>query len=459
MKKLQIVFITLFFVLLLLPIAFFNWEENVVSEIDNRQLTNNPFGENRTPGADLTSQLESYVQDRIGFRDEMILNYTVLNDKLFHKMIHPLYEYGKDGYVFSKQKANIQLTDYHIAFADMLAEIQNYCEQRDVPFLFVFDPEKAAVYTDELHEGINYDNSWVQQFEQELEKRGVHYIDNTQLMKDKREEGEQVFNKMYNAGHWNDLGAFYGINNVLEELSKDFPQITPNELSDFVVEEKLNETLPSSQFPIHEYEPIFGRTCPLEVKTEEYESEVKRNSQHRGFGYYVNPENKEAGVPKTLVFQGSYLNEMGFKFLQTGLGEYIHVHNYENVLNFAYYFNIFQPECVVVEAAEYTINPTYFNEENLKNFSLNPKMDELSTEQQEDLSVISPDIEEGQTLATVSVQLPQETEYAYLLCGDTVYDLLKDGDRYAASLEKEQFDRENISVITVNSQGRKIWYR
>ena len=44
---------------------------------------------------------------------------------------------------------------------------------------------------------------------------------------------------------------------------------------------------------------------------------------------------------------------MGFKFLQTGLGEYIHVHNYENVLNFAYYFNIFQPECVVVEAAEY----------------------------------------------------------------------------------------------------------
>lgn len=109
----------------------------------------------------------------------------------------------------------------------------------------MFDPEKAAVYTDELHEGINYDNSWVQQFEQELEKRGVHYIDNTQLMKDKREEGEQVFNKMYNAGHWNDLGAFYGINNVLEELSKDFPQITPNELSEFVVEEKLTETLPS----------------------------------------------------------------------------------------------------------------------------------------------------------------------------------------------------------------------
>ena len=67
MKKLQIVFITLFFVLLLLPIAFFNWEENVVSEIDNRQLTNNPFGENRTPGAE-TSPLSW----KVTFRTESV---------------------------------------------------------------------------------------------------------------------------------------------------------------------------------------------------------------------------------------------------------------------------------------------------------------------------------------------------------------------------------------------------
>lgn len=50
MKKLQIVFIVLFFALLALPLVFFNWEENVVSEIDNRQLTNNPFGPNAEPG-------------------------------------------------------------------------------------------------------------------------------------------------------------------------------------------------------------------------------------------------------------------------------------------------------------------------------------------------------------------------------------------------------------------------
>lgn len=89
------------------------------------------------------------------------------------------------------------------------------------------------------------------------------------------------------------------------------------------------------------------------------------------FGYFVNPENVAAGAPKTLVFQGSYMNEMGFKFLQTGLGEYIYVHDYENLMDFDYYFNIFQPECVVVEVAEYTVNSGYFNAERVENFSLN----------------------------------------------------------------------------------------
>ena len=455
MKKLQIGMIVLFFVLLAVPMVLFNWEENVVSEIDNRQLTNNPFGPNATEGADLTSALESYVSDRIGLRDQMILAYTQLNDTLFHKMIHPLYEYGKDDYVFFKQKPNIQLSDYHLAFADMLAEIQDYCTQRGVPFLFVFDPEKASIYPDKLREGINYANSWVQEFEAELDKRGVRYIDNTELLRQKREEGEQVFNQMYNAGHWNDLGAFYGVNNLLSALSEDFAAIQPNEKSDFAITEKLNETLLSSQFSIHEYEPSFGRLCPLEVKTDQYDAEVVRNSQHRGFGYFVNEENKQAGAPKTLVFQGSYMNEMGFKFLQTGLGEYIYVHNYENLLNFDYYFNIFQPECVVVEAAEYTINSSYFNEQGVKDFALSPVLD---TEQLPQPSQsIDVQVTDGQTLSTVTVAELPDCQWAYLVSDGKVYDL--DGETGSASMEKSALNRQDMVVAAVSSDGSITTYQ
>ena len=451
MKKLQIGMIVLFFALLAVPMALFNWEENVVSEIDNRKLTNNPFGPNATEGTDLTDALESYVSDRIGLRDQMILAYTELNDTLFHKMIHPLYEYGRDDYVFFKQKANVQLSDYHLAFADMLAEIQDYCTQRGVPFLFVLAPEKASIYPDKLREGIHYDNSWVQQFEEELDKRGVRYIDNTGLLRQKREEGQQVFNRQYNAGHWNDLGAFYGVNNLLSALSEDFAAIQPNEKSDYAVTEKLNETLPSSVFPIYEYEPSFGRLCPLEVKTDQYDAEVRRNSQHRGFGYFVNEENRQAGAPRTLVFQGSYMNEMGFKFLQTGLGEYIHVHNYENLMDFDYYFNIFQPECVVVEAAEYTINSVYFNEQGVDDFALQPVLD---TEQLPEPScALDVQVQDGQTLSTVSVERLPDCRWAYLVSDGTVYDLIREEGTASASMEKTALDRQDMAVVLVQSDG------
>ena len=425
MKKLQIGMIILFFLLLLLPIVFFNWEENVISPIDNRMLTNNPFGENTDSSQKLTTRLENYVSDRIGFRSRMIEGYTDLNDRLFHKMIHPLYEYGKDGYVFSKAKSNIVFSDYHRDFAEMLAQIQSYCEQRGVPFLFVFNPEKAAVYTEYLADGICYDNSWVQEFEAELERLGVHYIDNTQLLREKKEAGEQVFNKQYNAGHWNDLGAFYGVNHILEELSKDFPSLQPNEKSDFAISEKLNETLPSSTFPIAEYEPFFGRKTPLEVKTPEYDAEIVRNNQHRAFGYYINPEKVKEGAPKTLVFQGSYMNEMGFKFLQSGLGEYI-----------------------------------YVNQKGAKDFSLNPKLELQENAKQGQLSQLNLQLNQGEKITTLTAQIPQDTQYAYLVVGETVFDCSVQPDGNASiSLENTDWNKEEASIVSVNFDGTQTVYR
>ena len=93
MKKIKIGTIIIFIVLLFIPILKFNWKENVVSEIDNRTLTNNPLGPNYQPendDDDLTDALDNYLQDRIGFRDQMIYLYTVANDKLFHKILNPV---------------------------------------------------------------------------------------------------------------------------------------------------------------------------------------------------------------------------------------------------------------------------------------------------------------------------------------------------------------------------------
>lgn len=307
MKKIKIGTIIIFALLLFIPLYKFNFQENAVSEIDNRMLTKNPFcadsekdkddSEEKDTSEDeeekITEMLENYVQDRIGFREDMIYLYTVANDRLFDKMVHPTYTYGKDGYVFFKLTKEPDFGEYHIAFVDAIEKIQKYCESRNVPFLFVFNPAKVTVLQDELPDGINYNNDWVKTFMSELDDRGINYVDNTSLLEEKTDEGEVVFNKKYNAGHWNDLGAFYGCNNILTKMQTWYPQLHINEKSEYNIKEKLNTTLQVSEFPIHEYEPIFELKSEVEDITKDYEDDLYVDDQYRHFQYVINEDRKE----------------------------------------------------------------------------------------------------------------------------------------------------------------------
>lgn len=114
MKILKRITILAFCVVLMIPIFTFNTEKDAISEIDNRVLAENPLTVENSE--DFTTDVENYVNDRIGLRNEMILAYTVLNDKLFGKMVHPSYTYGKDGYVFGAGLGvNIRYNEFHEA--------------------------------------------------------------------------------------------------------------------------------------------------------------------------------------------------------------------------------------------------------------------------------------------------------------------------------------------------------
>ncbi len=366
MRTIRMILIVMFAAALLAPVAAFNWEENVVSAIDNRTLMNNPFGENYVSSGSLLSDLSAYVEDRIGFRDEMIQGYTLLNDRLFHKMVHPTYDYGEDGYVFFKTGRNTRFGEFHREFALFIKRAQDYCTEKGVPFLFVFNPAKTTVLSDKLRKGINYNAGWVQEFLDCLDELGVNYLDNTPLLKEKTQEGEAVFNRVYNAGHWNDLGAFYGGNAILSRLRAYFPDLHINAMDEYTIEQKLNTTLMVSEFPIHEYEPVFTPLDPVEELTDQYAGQIELDHQYRTFRYLRNPKRAAEGAPKVLSFQGSYMNGMGYKFLENSFGEYIIIHDYQNIFNLDYYFEFFQPDCVIFETAEYTLTTEYYDLETMK---------------------------------------------------------------------------------------------
>lgn len=150
MKKIRALFLLVLCGMIIAPLIEFNFEKECVSPIDNRMLTEWDM----TTG-DITGMADAYIKDRIGFRTESIDSYTELNDKLFGMMIHPSYTYGTEGYVFGGMSYELPDEGFYDLFCAYLKKVQNYCEERNVPFLYCLNPSKVTVYEQYLPKGYN----------------------------------------------------------------------------------------------------------------------------------------------------------------------------------------------------------------------------------------------------------------------------------------------------------------
>ena len=449
MKSIKSIVIIVFSVIILLPLIFFNFTEDAISIIDNKKLAPSPL---KATSGSLTDNIDSYMNDRIGLREEMIYAYTMLNDMVLNKLSHPSYIRGKNGYIFGGEATQYRQYDqYHIDFANMVAQIQRYCEQRDVPFVFVFNPAKSAVLTEHLPTGINYDRSWVDLFFAELEKLGVNYVDNTKTLREMNQKGEFVFNQQYDANHWNDLGAYYGTNEILKALQKEIPTLHINTKEELRISHVTETKLPNSVYPIQEQVPKIALPSKITSLASQYSDEIELHASYKGFNYLVNEKRKNEGAPKALVFQGSYMNGCGNKYLCNSFGEYVYVHDYQNVMNFDYYYNIFKPDCVVFEVAEYTFTEGYFSQKAMQTMKLNAPLISVDQKLQKQESLASCDfsVEKGETLTKITWNTSASVKSVWLVL-DEEYDMKQCESGYSVTLPGEVYDK-------FQNQGTIVW--
>ena len=441
MRKIKICFLVALCAALALPLVAFNFEKDYASPIDNRMLT-----EWDLYTGDITGMVDSYLNDRIGFRTEAIDTYTVLNDRLFGMMIHPTYTYGKDGYVFFQMSYESPEPVFFDLFCAYLRQVQDYCEERDVPFIYCLNPSKITVYEEYLPEGYHYQDKVNTIMKEKLEEYGVNYITNEELLKEKSRT-EQVYNVKYDAGHWNDLGAFYGTNHILEKVSEYFPEVKPRDISEFEVTEVKQTSLPVSHFEIDEKVPVFTdkNQANIEDITGEY-SGLKMDQNYNELSCWVNHADGAETLPRVLVFQGSYYNER-YQFMQSAFREYDAVHNYENFINFDYYFNVFQPDCVIMETAEYATNGAYFSYEGLESKELNPLLD-VKAHESDLLSLSDMDYtaaEDG-SLLTLQFAVPGNISRGWLVIGEKQFDLAFEEEVAECTIDKKYFDEGKARV-------------
>ena len=450
--------------LLLLPVFAMNREKDVVSEIDNRKLVEAPqFGQKGFVNA-----FEQYLSDRIGGRSQMVTAYQNLNRYLFREMVHPTYTYGKDGYVFFKMHNNIKYGSFHEAFVHMVVEMNRYCQERGIPFYFMFNPEKIAVYRQYLPAGVEYNDEWVSRLIADLQAAGVTCVDNAEYLTEQSRQ-LQVFDRVYDAGHWNDLGCFMGMNHLFAQMRQDFPAVRELTEDDFEISTALQTSLKVSHFPISEEVPSYKLKEAYTDLTGTLKNEVSLNNAYPHFHYYRNDAENADTLPKVLIFQGSYLNGRP-QFLVSNTSVDIGVHNYQNVLNLPYYLNLFNPDAVVFEVAEYTLSNTYFNYEKMKSLAFPPVIwnpsksgwdnaAELREKYPESPLQTEVALVEGSAVDTLFVKRHfDDVRWAWLFLGGRFFDLTLDADGIlSVNVLHDELPPERIALLFIQDSSGDIY--
>ncbi|MBQ6440314.1 MAG: hypothetical protein IJJ06_09370 [Mogibacterium sp.] len=413
--------------------------------MDGRTLTEKPLIVNEG----YPTGMETYLRDRLGMADQIKVAYASLNDALADELINTAYQNGKEGWTFFKIHNNLEYSDYHKAFADYVLNMQKYCEARGSKFYYVFNPEKESVYRSYLPAGVNYDDSWVDHMLAYMQQIGINCIDLRSILAEKSSE-EDVFNKKYDAGHWNNTGAFYGMKALTEHIHADNPSVKVLDKEEYYITTTIAEKMYGSNQKINEDVPSYTLKSEYTDVTGVLASEISMSETYPHIAIYTNDSKEASAVSRMLVLH----DDLYGQFSLSRAKETVEMSCFQNALNLDYYYNIFRPEVVVFETMEYVISDGYFSSDSMasktwqpaaiKNYpssSFDTRKDDLLAGVEEADFDVDIMLDPGKTIDRVHLsKLIDRGKYFYLINDSGVIDLQTDSNGVAsASVRHNEF--------------------
>ena len=259
----MIAFIAAVLILLVLPVVFMNFKADQISEYENKKLADWPEFE---PSEDYIEAVDTYINDRIGFREGSIALYTEANDALFKTMVNPLFMWGEDGNIYYKDKDYIAAyqrlntdREYIDSMVGFLEQTNDYLASKDIRFLYFVCPDKKTIYPEHFPKTVHVNTqneSVLDYLDERMSGSGVEYIDpKDRLLAAK--ENDLLYNKMYDVTHWNDRGAFIGHALIDEKIQQWFDDVPPLREEDFDVDIVHMDSLDNAKFAIDEDVPLY----------------------------------------------------------------------------------------------------------------------------------------------------------------------------------------------------------
>lgn len=362
MKVFNILFIILFMAALLVPLMFVNLQGGEVSEQENRMLAARPpisYAFERPN--DFIRQFDNWFTDNVGFRQTMLNLYQYVK-RLENQIEEPrgsyMYLVGENDHEFLAfsegdydlipkfQGKPFLSSEQLYKLSDGLNDIEQYLNDRNIPFIVMFCTDKETVYPEYYPKSIVRSPEPVQlDIITEWVKENTDIdIFNTRKCLTEKKENYLLYNQKYDIGHYNEIGAFFAYQELMRHINVYMPEMKPFTIND--IEISFDE----------EHIPIVSlkHTVTYEKLEQDFfnDAELERPFTWQNTAF----TNHDDSLPTILFMRDSFI---GYTDPPNFLSKYIPEHfgktiliQYTNMEHFSEYVDLYNPDIVVFETVE-----------------------------------------------------------------------------------------------------------
>ena len=227
-----LIVVILFSLLLAAPLLKMDWIGGSVSSMENRVLAKFPISinqETRTISVG-RGQIETWINDNIGFRDIFMKIYANLKFKILGIVTSDKVQKGRDEWYFYTLDHNIEIASGAYpnfdekmlsAICEQQLRIQKKLREQGIEYVLILPPSKVSVYPEKLLSG-DYGlcktpvDILADYLEEHSDLKVVRVKD--ALLDAKQKGTEQLFFKTDT--HWTEYGAYVGYRAVINSLNQ-----------------------------------------------------------------------------------------------------------------------------------------------------------------------------------------------------------------------------------------------
>ena len=379
-KAADIIFTLLFVILLFIPVLGIDTTKIIDSKTENRRMQTWP---GLAADGSLNPLYERYVEDRVLFRKEAVQLYGNLVYGLTGEFAETIHMEGKEGELFPAEDGYIR-SYQHLATDDELINdlavyldrTSSFLESRGIIFVFMSGLDKKSVYDEDMPDYLHVDysrKSILEALSDRLDERMVPYVIPVRELKDEKESGVRVYNKTFDATHWNGEGAYTGMKLLGQKIRsvagdrgydpKDFPPLKRK----WFKTGKKKMKLDFSVLDIYEEVPVFKLRKHFRKGVTE-DKDFPGDLEHVEGVYAQHFISENAASDKTLlIFGDSFIRERP-EYL---LPQYKNIYTVgrQNYMYMEKYVDKLRPDVVVFEVAERAFVDDLYNYTELGNIT------------------------------------------------------------------------------------------